>query len=50
MIEIPLQVLYLCFPMVPFSSFEAEYKGAIKATTQCVWLQGILRELDAELN
>ena len=27
------------------SSAEAEYRGAVNATTQCVWLQGILGEL-----
>ena len=56
MTEIPLQVLYLCFPMVPIYSSnkqhtislslaEAKYRGAVNAATQCVWLQGILREL-----
>ena len=27
------------------SSAEAEYRGAMNAATQCVWLQGIFREL-----
>ena len=31
-------------------SVESEYRGAVNATTQCVWLQGILRELDVALD
>ena len=27
------------------SSVEVEYRGAVNATTQCVWWQGILGEL-----
>ena len=30
---------------ISFSSIEAEYRGAVNAATQCVWLQGILGEL-----
>ena len=31
---------------ISLSSVETEYRGAVNPTTQCVWLQGILRELD----
>ena len=31
---------------ISLSSAEAEYMGAVNEATQCVWLQGILRELD----
>ena len=34
---------------ISLSSAEAEYRGAVNATTQCVWLQGNIRELDAYL-
>ena len=30
---------------ISLSSAEAEYRGEVNATTQCVWLQGILGEL-----
>ena len=30
---------------ISLSSVEAEYRGAVNAATQCVWLQGILVEL-----
>ena len=30
---------------ISLSSIEAEYRGAVNAATQCVWLQGILGEL-----
>ena len=30
---------------ISLSSAEAEYRGVLNATTQCVWLQGILWEL-----
>ena len=30
---------------ISLSSVEAGYRGVVNATTQCVWLQGILREL-----
>ena len=30
------------------SSTEAEYKGVVNATTQCLWLQGILGECGFE--
>ena len=29
---------------ISLSSTEAEYKAAVNAATQCVWLQGILQE------
>ena len=32
------------------SLVEVEYKGAMNAATQCVWLQGILWELDVVLD
>ena len=31
------------------SSIEAEYRGVVNATTQCLWLQGILGECGFEL-
>ena len=31
-------------------SVEAEYRGAVNAATQCVWLQGILWELGVAFN
>ena len=30
---------------ISLSSTEAEYRGAVNATTQCLWLRGILGEL-----
>ena len=30
---------------ISLSSAESKYRGAVNATTQCVWLQDILREL-----
>ena len=35
---------------ISLSSVEVEYKGAVNATTQCVWLQGILGELGFAFN
>ena len=32
------------------SSAEFEYRGAVNATTQCVWVQDILQELDVALD
>ena len=29
---------------IALSSIEAEYKGVVNATTQCLWLQGLLGE------
>ena len=45
----------ICFSInkqhiISLSSVEAEYRGAMNATTQCVWLQGILRELGVSLD
>ena len=34
---------------IALSSTEAEYKGVVNATTQCLWLQGILGECGFEL-
>ena len=31
---------------ISLSSVGAEHRGKVNATTQCVWLQGILREFD----
>ena len=33
---------------VALSSTEAEYRGVVNATTQCLWLQGILGECGFE--
>ena len=33
---------------IALSSTEAEYRGIVNATTQCLWLQGILGECDFE--
>ena len=33
---------------IGLSSIEAEYRGAVNATTQCLWLQGILGEFGIE--
>ena len=30
---------------ISLSSSKAEYRGAVNVATQCVWLQGIIREL-----
>ena len=35
---------------ISLSSAEVEYKGAVNAATQCVWLQGIPGELDFEFD
>ena len=35
---------------ISLSSAEVEHRGAANATTQCVWLQGILQELDGVLD
>ena len=29
---------------IALSSIEVEYRGVVNAATQCLWLQGILRE------
>ena len=34
---------------IALSSIEAEYRGVVNATTQCLWLQGILGECGIEL-
>ena len=36
--------------IISLSSAEAEYRGAVNATTQCLWLQGILQELGVALD
>ena len=33
---------------IALSSTEAEYKGVVNASTQCLWLHGILGELGIE--
>ena len=33
---------------IALSSTEAEYRGAVNAATQCLWLQGILGEFGIE--
>ena len=33
---------------IALSSTEAEYRGAVNATTQCLWLHGILGEFGIE--
>ena len=35
---------------ISLSSAKVEYRGAVNATTQCVWLQGILREIGVEFD
>ena len=35
---------------ISLSSAEVEYRGVVNAATQCVWLQGILRELGVALD
>ena len=34
---------------IALSSTEAEYKGVVNAATQCLWLQGLLRECGFKL-
>ena len=34
---------------IAFSSTEAEFRGVVNATTQCLWLQGILGECGFEI-
>ena len=34
--------------VIALSSTEAEYRGVVNATTQCLWLQGILGECGFE--
>ena len=36
--------------IISLSSAEVEYRGAVNAATQCVWLQGILGELGFAFN
>ena len=62
LIEIPLYVSVfifshglICFSCkkqhtISLSSTEAEYREAVNASTQCVWLQGILGELSFALD
>ena len=33
---------------IALSSIEEEYRGVVNATTQCLWLQGILGEFGIE--
>ena len=45
----------ICFSIkkqhtISLSSVQFEYRGAVNAATQCVWLQGILRELGVALD
>ena len=45
----------ICYPSkkqhtISLSSSEEEYKGAVNATKQCVWLKGILGELGFAFN
>ena len=35
---------------ISFSLEEAEYRAVVNATTQCVWLQGILREFGVTID
>ena len=35
---------------ISLSSTEAEYRAAVNATTQCVWLQEILREFGVTID
>ena len=38
-----------CWEANTLSSTEAEYRGVVNATTQCLWLQGLLGECGFEL-
>ena len=35
---------------ISLSSAKAEYRAAVNAATQCVWLQGILREFGVAID
>ena len=48
LIEGPISWLSKKQSAIALSSIEAEYIGVVNATTQCLWLQGILGECGFE--